>query len=938
MVVENQYRHIESSFGNSNSAFGILRSNYSKVCFILMLLLLSTSTFSQSEGIWQDANGLTFEDLLRNLQAHSKVKFLYRMDILPGGTWKYDRQSSELLHNLDGVLDDFGLVAVQYNEYLYAILESKKWQAELSPAFLAKAKIIPDSVELSSRSHCIGSPDSITGNLTTKLSIRVVDGESDEPVIGCLLTILPSFKEYLTDVDGVSEAEIEIGQHQLLIQSIGYDDELHDLTIYGDGSLDIKLVESVFTLGEVVVVANLKDDPEKAAQTGLDFLSSKRIRETPAFLGEADIIKNLLFLPGITSIGEGAAGFNVRGGNIDENLVLFDEIILFNTTHTFGLFGALNPDLVSGVNLYKGSIPAQFGGRISSAMVLDMKTPTSGDLILRGGISPVSTKLSMETPVFSQSGSLIFGARTTYSDWILGRINVPEVQESKVKFYDANLRLQQQMGQHAQLLLSGYISSDAFRYSDEFGFEYSMLGVSGQWLQKLSDRISSLTSIAYGDYESLTEDLQNNQKSRFGSGVSYIKFKERLEYKLKDDLSFSLGASSIHYSIKPGAINPLGDFSSVVSNALANQKAIENALFSESIWKFSDEFILSAGLRFSNFNLKGPAKVFIYGDADNKTLTGIIDTVLFPDTDPVISYGTFEPRLSLSWVISTEQSLSAGYSRTAQYLFQITNRDSPLPSDIWKVSDTYLPPIKAHNFSVSSDRTFLGRQWELSLGLYYRTTKNLSESREFADLILNDHLETETVPAEGQSFGVELGIKKNVGVISGSLAYTFSRSRRRTLSTVQSLSVNQGDWYPSNFDTPHNLHTTIIYNINNRHKIAFNFAYNRGRPITAPTGFFNTVDDTRIPIYSERNAVRISDYHRLDITYTLGQSHRRNKKWKHNWSFGIYNLYGRRNAYSVFFRQNAFSNVESNRLSILGSAFPAVSYNFSFNPSGDEVQ
>ena len=901
------------------------------ISFLLFVVTLVPSGRAQTLMIQEDESGVMFHLILEEIENNLKIRFYYPENVLPGGKWIIEGDFPYNVDDLDLFLNQFQLRTVHYNDYVTLIVKIEDWDRDFSDKLFENITNLAIQSGHNQSGIDVGDSKNPNNQGIGDITFTVVDSETRLPIIGCLITIFNPELSLVTDTKGKAKLSLDIGTYELMTQTIGYADQLHNINVYGNGSVELGIFENVITLDEVVVVASQEDDPAIAVQSGLDFLSANRIQETPSFLGEPDVIRNLLFLPGVSTIGEGAPGFNVRGGNVDQNLVVFDEIILFNTTHTFGLFGAINPDLVTGVNLYKGSMPAQYGGRVSSALEMDMKTGSKNKVKLRGGISPVSAKFSLETPIIPEVSSLILGGRSTYSDWILREINIPDIQKSSVFFYDANLRYHHQIGDNSSFLLSGYLSQDDFQYSDQFGFGYRMLGFSAQWFERISRKVLSTTSAVYGSYDSALAELQDNAKSKWRTGVTYLKFKQMVEYSTTKDLKFTFGASGTLYDMEPGEINPLDDLSTVQTKILNDEQAIEGAAFIQGVWTFHEDWIFSGGLRFSTYGLFGPGDVFKYENNSVPSLSTILDTLSFNAGAKIISYHTIEPRFSVRWNFSQQQSVTLGYSKTAQYLFQVSNHDAPLPTDLWKLSDTYLPPVRSENFSLTSNWSFYAHRWDLSLGGYYRKLTGLTESRDFGDLVVNNHLETETVTTEGMAYGLEGSLKKNAGKITGSLAYTWSRSKRRTSSNFSELIISGGKWFPSNFDTPHNLSTTLIYKMNNRHKFALNFTYNTGRPITAPTGFFNTTDNTRIPIYSERNAVRIPDYHRLDITYTLGQGHRRNKKWRHYWTFGFYNLYGRRNAYSVFFSQNAFSNIQANRLSVLGSAFPAITYNFRFN-------
>ncbi len=895
---------------------------------IVLLVGLGWRVHAQNDLLIEDSSGVDFQQILQQIEREQQLKFYFDSTQLPRGSWKIG-DSDFTLADFQKVLDLYHLSAISYNDYVVAIIPEEVAGGSFSPEYYSSIRNLrSDSLE---SSHIpVGDPSQIKPSPTADLVISVKDDRTQQPLVGCFIDILGTEIRLVTDVEGKAKTEIELGSYEFLTSSIGYVDQLHKVVIYDDGPLSLEIFENVFTLGEVVVVATLEDEPQFAAQAGLASISSRRIKETPSFLGEPDIIKNLLHLPGVISTGESAPGYHVRGGNVDQNLVLVDEMLLFNTTHLFGLFGALHPDLVGGVRLYKGSMPAQYGGRSASAMLVDMKTADKESLKMTGGVSPVSANLSLDIPIFPNKGSILFGGRTTYSDWVLKRINIPDIQESDVRFYDLQMRYHHELSNRSDFVMSGYLSNDAFRFSDQFYFDYQLEGLSAQWQQELASRWTSTTALVTGAYHTSLTDLQAIVGPVVDRSIDYQKIKELISYNHDGELQFQLGGEGIFYELQ-GPREPKEGGDPELSD-----RGWEMGYFIEGIYGGFEKLAIMAGLRFSSFRKKGPGSILYYGNQADFQKSAILDTLILGPKTSLGSHHTFEPRISARWHSSDHLSFACGYAATAQYIFQITNHDTPLPTDRWQLSDRYLEPIRSHNFSLSTSWNSAAQEWSVTLGSFWRKAKGIRLSRDFADIDFSEYLELETLSLEGRSYGIEIELKKQLGKVTGTSSYTFSHTRVRSGESIDLSPLNHGDWFSANHDKPHNLVTSVVYRINNRHKFAANFVYSTGRPLTAPVGFFNTLDNIRVPIYSERNELRIPNYHRLDISYTLGQGHRRNKKWRHHWIFGIYNVYGRRNAYSIYFDQKAFSNVQANRLSVLGSAFPSITYGFSFNAGENE--
>ena len=757
-----------------------------------------------------------------------------------------------------------------------------------------------------------------------KFKGQVFEPDGKETVVGATVLLPDLDKGTATDADGNFEFDVPVGQHIMIIKYIGFGDFTKSVTVNSDGFLKIKLEKSSVELDEIVVEARSADANVETGQIGVARISMKDIKKLPSFMGEADIVKSLLLQPGVSTIGEGATGFNVRGGEVDQNLVMQDGGFIFNASHALGFFSTFNADLIRDVALYKGNIPAQFGGRLSSVLDVEMKDGNFEQFKIKAGIGPVSSKIMLEAPIVKKKSSVIMGFRSTYSDWILDRIKkVPEVQNSDAFFYDANFKFTQKIKEKNTLSFSFYGSEDDFTFNQEFGFAYSTYMGSMVLKNIFTEKLYNRLTVTASEYSSTQTSLIGIDASTLDNKLSYLKFKEHLTYNNDKGLTLDAGLASIYYKVDPGKLAPFGDESILLAKELEEEQGLESAAFLNAEWTVSPEFLITGGLRVSMYNSLGPKTVFQYADEEFPDEEEIVDTMLVSGT--LKTYFNPEPRVSMRYRLTPEISLKAGYSRTVQYINQIANTDSPTPTSLWQLSTDRIEPTKSHNFSVGYFQNYADNNWETSFEVFYRSIDRLLEYKDFADLTANQHLTTELLDGIGRAYGSELSIKKKKGKMNGTLSYTLSRTER------QVETINKNEWYPSNFDKLHDFSLVLNYELNKRNNFALNFIFASGRPTTPPIGGYRTIQGAIVPVYADRNQVRIPDYHRLDLSYTIGKGYRTDKKFKTSWTFSIYNFYARKNAFSVYYTQTPFSGTKTNRLAILGSMFPAITFNIETN-------
>lgn len=863
--------------------------------------------------------------ILQDLQKDYKVRFFYKDSEMPEQGLTMDAQEEEIGSFLNKLLKSTPLGHYTYRNNGIIILPRVDMETDYTSDYYAVYDEIQsptqNSREDEAKEEVVGDISTLDAAGMALIKGRVWDEETRDPIIGATVLWVDTDISTITDVNGKFEMKVPSGSRELLLQYIGYQNFRKIYNIQGEASLRLRMEKEAINLDEVTISARSVDENVEKAQISVTTLSVSEIKKLPTFMGEADIVKSLLLQPGVSTMGEGASGFNVRGGDVDQNLVMQDEAFFFNSSHALGFFSSFNTDMVNSVDLYKGNIPSQFGGRLASVMDVKMKNGNNQRWRLKGGVGPVTGRVSVDGPIGDKI-TLNSGFRSSYSNWLLNLVNVQEVKNSSSFFYDANVRLNVKFDEKTNLTLSGYSSSDEFIFNNEFGFNYqTMFGQLG-FNSTISDNLLNQFSAVYSQYNSSQQAFLGFEGAEIDNQISYIKLKDQLSFTTDNDSSFDLGLSGIYYFVEPGTRAPLGIESQVIPKTVEDDQGLEMAAFANAEIPIGESLVVTGGLRLSYYQFRGPKTVYQYANPEAPNFLESFEPINYGSGDVIASYFSPEPRLSLRLKLSESASFKTGYSRTAQYVNQIFNSDSPTPSSQWQLANTYIKPHRSHNLSAGYFRNFSDDNWETSFEVYGRYIDQLYDYRDFAELFVNDHIETELLKGEGRSYGAELSIKKKKGLWHGWLSYTFSRAERLIDG------INNGNYYPSNFDKPHDLSLVLNYQPNQRNTLTVNFNYATGRPTTAPVGNFITNTGLFVPIYTERNQLRIPAYHRIDVAYTLGKGWKKNKRFQSSWTISVYNLYGRRNAFSVFYDQTGRRKAIANKLSILGYAFPSITFNF----------
>jgi hypothetical protein len=706
-------------------------------------------------------------------------------------------------------------------------------------------------------------------------------------------------------------------------------DTRRHIIVYTDGKLDIDMQESIASLKAVIVSAEKRSNT-RSLEMGTNRLSIKTIKQVPVVFGEADVMKVILTLPGVTSVGEASNGFNVRGGSTDQNLILFDEATIYNPSHLFGFFSSFNPDVVKGVELYKSAIPEKYGGRLSSVLDVSMPDGNSKKWSGTAGIGPLTSKFVIEGPLKKEKTSLIAGVRTTYSNWLLNILPASSgYSNSKANFYDANLRITHIFDPKNTLYLMGYLSSDQFNLNNDTVYKYGNRNANIKWKHIFNNKSFSLVTAGVDHYQySVSDDKQPLNAFRLGFNINQTYFRSDFTYSPGNKHVISYGLDAIYYQLHPGSFDPIGKSSLIIKNTVPAEQGLESAVYLGDQYTVSSSFSVSAGIRYSVFNYLGPHTVYDYAPGLPRQTTTQTDSTFYGSGRFIKTYQAPEIRLSARYSLSNEASLKFSFNTLQQYIHMLSNTISISPTDIWKLSDPNIKPQQGRQYSLGYYRNFNTNTIETSIEVYYKQLDNYLDYKSGADLVLNHHIETDVFSTKGKAYGVEFLLKRLTGRLNGWISYTYSRTFLKQDDPLAGEVINKGKYYPASFDKPHNANFIGNYRFSHRYSLSVNVVYSTGRPITLPLAVFNLGGSTGL-YYSERNQYRIPDYFRTDISINIDGNHRVKKLSHNSWSAGIYNVTGRQNAYSVYFTQENGA-IKGYKLSIFGTLIPFVTYNIKF--------
>jgi len=756
----------------------------------------------------------------------------------------------------------------------------------------------------------------------------VRDIKNGEPIAGASVYLENPSIGVNTDKFGYYSLTLPKGSHMIKISSAGMQNTSRQIMLYGDGKLDIELQDFVASL-KTIVVSTEKRSNVQGLQMGAIKLNIRSIKQVPVVFGETDILKVVLTLPGVTSVGEASSGFNVRGGSSDQNLILFNDATIYNPSHLFGFFSAFNPDVVKGIDLYKSAIPEKYGGRLSSVLDVSVKDGNTKKWSGSAGIGPLTSKFTVEGPLVNDKASIVLGGRTTYSNWLLHSLPDIAYNKSDAEFYDLNLHISHTINQHNSIYLTGYISNDNFKLNNDTTYQYSNKNANIKWKHIFNNQFYGVATTGIDHYQyavSSTYIPVNGYKLGFDIDQKY--FRADFNYSPNNKHVFDFGINTINYQINPGTFTPLGQQSLVVPNIVPKEQALETSLYFGDQINVTSKFSVTAGLRYTIYNYLGPHDIYNYAPGVPRTVNSIIDTSHYGSGKNIKTYQAPEIRIALRYAISDNESVKLSYNTLRQYIHMLSNTTAISPTDIWKLSDPNIKPQEGSQIAMGWYKNYKSNTIETSVEVYYKTLNNYMDYKSGASLVLNHHIETEVINTKGKAYGIEFLVKKTAGKLNGWLSYTFSRTFLKQDDSLAGETINKGNYYPASFDKPHNINFIGNYRFSHRYSISSNLVYSTGRPITLPLATFNLGGASGL-YYSDRNAYRIPDYFRMDLSVNIDGNHKVKQKVHNSWSFGVYNLTARQNAYSVYF-VNENGKIQGYQLSIFGTAIPFITYNLKF--------
>ncbi|MFS4468348.1 TonB-dependent receptor [Maribacter sp. 2210JD10-5] len=769
---------------------------------------------------------------------------------------------------------------------------------------------------------------------TYTVSGTISDKNNGETLFGASVFLKGTTIGVVTNEYGFYSLTAPEGNYTLTISYMGYREISTDVTLDKNQKIDFEIPAISTELEEVVVTG---DEPERALlkkpEMSIVKMNMATVKQMPVVLGEVDVLKSLQMLPGVTSNGEGTGGFHVRGGAQDQNLVLLDEAIIYNTSHMFGFFSVFNADAIKDVKLYKGGIPARFGGRVSSVLDVRQKDGNNKNLMFTGGIGLISSRLTAEGPIFKEKGSFLVSGRRSYIDLILKASG----EDNSASFYDLNLKANYNLTANNKLFVSGYFGRDTFKFGSDFDASYGNASGNLRWNHIFNDKLFSNLSAIVSRYDyklGFTSDQFN-----WVSAIDNYNLKYDFKYYWNDAFKLDFGASTIYYEFDPGQINPTSEASAVNELKLDRKRALESGLYINAEHKITNRLTAQYGLRYSAFTrLGGQAMVeyandqpVVYNDVLGIYERGAaVGETNFEKGDAIKRFGNFEPRISLAYELNDVSSIKAGFSRAAQYIHLLSNTSSVTPLDVWTPSGKYISPQLSNQYALGYFRNFKDKMYSLEVEAYYKNVDNRIDYLDGSDLIGQNTIETEILNGESRAYGLEFLLRKNEGKFTGWIAYTLSKAEQRTPGgNAGGLGINNGQWYNTAFDRTHDVSVSGSYKLNDKWSFGANLVFQTGRPVTYPNGQYE-YEGLSIASYSDRNSDRLPTYHRLDVSVNYKPNRKPNNRFKGEWVLGIYNLYNRKNAASVSFGQNAETGAnEATRTAIFGIV-PSLTYNFKF--------
>jgi len=751
------------------------------------------------------------------------------------------------------------------------------------------------------------------------ISGNIKDAETGEDLIGATVEIKELITGTSANVYGFYSITVPKGKYQVIIRFLGYKDESLTIDLNKNLDIDFSLKPAVAELNEVVISASNDVSEIQENKGSVSKLNITTIKKVPAFMGEVDVMRTLQSLPGVQSGGEGTTGFFVRGGSIDQNLVTLDEATIYNSSHLLGFFSVFNADVINDVEIYKGGIPANFGGRLSSVVDIRLRDGNNKNFAASGGLGTIASRFTVEGPIVKDKSSFIVSGRRTYADLFLKMSNDQTLKTTNIYFYDLNGKVNFQLGKKDRIFISAYIGEDLLNFKNEIGWNWGNASATFRWNHIFSNKLFANLTTTYSKFNYRLNSSFQASKYDWKANIKEYNSKIEFTYYPLNKHTVKFGVFTTLNKFEPGIVDVTNN--EIYANIeLDKRQALQTGIFLSDEFKISEKFVVNAGLRFSNQNLIG-GKSYIY----NQNNTETIDTVEYSKNQFHTPNFGIEPRVSFNYSLSSNSALKASYAKMQQYLHLVSNNTASIPLDIYLPSNNYLKPQWADQFALGYFKSTNKKTYEFSAEIYYKLMQNQIDFKDNADLLLNNQIEKEILIGKGNAYGIEFQIKKNAGKLNGWISYTLSRSTRNIEG------INNNKTFLARQDKPHVLNLVMSYQLTKRVQVGAAWNFSSGQNVTLPTGKYY-FGDVMVPVYSSRNDYRLPSNHRLDLSLTIDTKKKEGSKFESSWNISLYNVYARKNPFTVQIRESKENSrkMEAVQLSLIGTIIPSITYNFKF--------
>jgi len=875
-------------------------------------------------------NEILLKDYLEKVNSESGIRFFYDDKLLENLYLKKSDNGKLFITYLTDDLAQKGISFITYKKKNFVLIDRNKLSMSGNGNGSDKYRSENNYSVVD-----VGDPMLAGKYRSAIMKGYVRSGETGEPLPGAIIYVEDRNFSVVTDFMGKYSIEMPVGKHKLNVSYVGYENSDFAINLLSPGVFDAEIFESTIAIDQVIV-SGQSEKNVASTEMSIIRLDGKSLKTIPVLMGEPDLLRSLTLMPGVKSSGDMASGLNIRGGNSDQNLILIDDAPIYNSSHLLGMYSVVDTRIINNLELYKGGAPAQFGGRASSVMDIALKEgnfkKTEGD----GAIGLFSSKLTLQGPLVKDKVSILIGGRTTYSDWILKRIPDVDIRKSSANFYDLNAKLSFILSRNDRINLFTYISNDKLNLAGKNEYQYGNKLASLKWSHIFNDKLTASLTGYFSNFQNKTTDMENETESyQISTGIKQFGTKLRFLYLLGSKQTIETGLEANKYTFFSGEKQPYGKESATKATDMGSEHSIEYAGYLQDKIDVNGQLSIMLGLRYAYYILQGPTQIDLYKEGEYPTINSLVGTKEISSGQEVTHYGGFEPRFNIKYNLDLNSAIKLGYNRNYQYLHILSNSTVITPTDIWKSSDLYIKPAQGDQLMFGYFRNFKGGAYETSLEVYYKKVQNVLEYKNGAILLLNDTLERSVLSGDMDAYGVELLLRKNSGRLSGWISYTYSRSFIKTSNAPQADLINNGERYPANYDKPNDLSLVANYKLSRRFTISSTFTYSTGRPATYPELSYNIYGNILIR-YSDRNKYRLEDYHRLDLSITWDTSLKKRKKIYSSWVLSVYNVYGRNNVYSTFYKKdipskkNNYQQYALYEMSIIGSPIPSLTYNLRF--------